>query len=1267
MTVDLEAIARRGRCEVSSLRNALPLLQQGYSPPFLARYRRDELGGIDEANLWALSASLREEQAVAAEREHLRALWEATPLADPSLGHAIRKANSRRMLERLARRLKLETADHASPGDHLAVRLLNPRKGDGADIDTIVSKLESISQSDVANAREGLDDALANRLAGDPRVITAAVKWLSKNAKINVVSISDPHAPGTENQEADTAAAESVSKAHKQAETTEQASAETSEPSPTVDAASKDPGTDADGGTGAAEVPADQGSMPPAVNPETTASVDATANTEAVASTEAEATSAEVSSDSEPTSDPKASSDPTTSSAPSSSSALPVSSDPKASSDSPSSGPAASGGSAGKTSRKPKKMSPRQRRRRWLVSVLKPLAGKRFAAGKLSSFQIVMLGRALRSQVAQCSFEYDAAKLVKEIQRTVSGINRQIESKLTEIVLEHEAKIREAAEAAWWDELHERASSRLVGILADHLRSHINRGCVDSKVVMSIDAVGPRTAATSIVSADGRVLHCEDLPCQLSATLRSQAVAKMGELIHRYHIDLIVISNGPARRGCMIALKELIGQSPEKSVRWTLADRTGADVYAGSGVANQEMRSTPRRFRAAAWLAFSVLQPAQAFAKVDPLKLRLASFQRELSDDAVATTLENVVISGASRGGVDVNSASTEWLGRLPGMTSALAQAIDSRRRHALLKSRAALLELDDWQSVVESRQALPFLRVFGSEEVLDGTLIHPDDYPLAKKLARSLEVELPPAAPPGYQPPTFETESEPATEPALSESPASDEKPEVEDVTAAVENKSDDAFAGNVDVEESVASTEESLADAGVAETSEPSEATNESEGEQAPTSPLDAGALPATSGQQATTEAEAEPQPESAEQPESMGAGESESSGEPGSPDQPGPADQPSAASETAPSPPEPVRRPRPDQAKIDKCIKEWQIGARRANQLVSWLCDPFGDSDLSGRPPAVLTNMPTQKSLNPGDEVIGVVVGVMPFGVFVELAPDCSGLIHISKISDKYVEDLHEAIQVGDVITAWVTGIDQKKRRVALSAVSPEREAELQEQRQQPRAKGGRPQRAGDRPPRGGDRSGGQSGKPAGHARARGGGQDRSRGRSAGVRGRGRDGGRGRYEKKPESYRVVSKRESAPISDAMKKGEEPLRSFGDLLQFYSKEDESQKTAEQQEAGSAETEPQVKAEAAKAPPPTDTTPPQPAEASPPPADTTSPPPAEKTSPPPAETTSPPPDSVATQAQQEPSSPPAAEQDSGDNVDDQPDQLPTSPDTPAS
>ncbi|NND97337.1 MAG: S1 RNA-binding domain-containing protein, partial [Pirellulaceae bacterium] len=292
--------------------------------------------------------------------------------------------------------------------------------------------------------------------------------------------------------------------------------------------------------------------------------------------------------------------------------------------------------------------------------------------------------------------------------------------------------------------------------------------------------------------------------------------------------------------------------------------------------------------------------------------------------------------------------------------------------------------------------------------------------------------------------------------------------------------------------------------------------------------------------------------------------------------------------------------IKRPRPEKAKIDKCIKEWQVGPNRVNQLVNWLCDPFGDSDLSGDAPAVLTTMPSQSSLKQGDQVIGVVVGVMPFGVFVELAPDCSGLVHVSKVTDTFVEDLHEAIQVGDVVTAWVTSVDTKKKRVALSAISPEREAELAEQRRHAKSGSGR----GHSGSHGGQRGSARGGQAGGQARSggqsrggqsRGGGQDRAAqsgggqgqdrggqgrgsqgrggqgrggqsrggqgrgGQSRGGQGRGRQGGRGRFEKKPESYNVVGKKEESNISDAMQKGDEPLRSFGDLMQFYTKKDDA------------------------------------------------------------------------------------------------------------
>lgn len=1181
MNVDLDAIAQRGRCEVSSLRLALPLIEQGYTPPFLARYRRDELGGLDETSLWALSQAVRSQQRLESYREELHAAWQATRLQDPAIGRAVSNAKSRRLLDRLGRRIKSESGESSGLLNRLAVRVLNPHKGDGDDLEALAASLSQAAaepkdpgttevQPDPTSETQGeagsanvsvdlikFDDTLAKRLSGDPRVVGAAVRWLSKHAKIHIIEVADPHGNSGADDDNDSEAKKVSESKSKEPRPAENKAAETEKTETVVAEKTKAPAkTEASEAQleTAAETPvAADTPVAAEAQPAPQATDGATESAEAIPVVEAFQAEAPAS---------------TEAASPELSSAQPEA----AASQEPPAKPAKAAKKekqAAKAAKKPKKISPRQRRRRWLVSTLKPLAGKRMPAAKLSAFQIVMLGRALRSQVAQCAFDYDATKLVAELQKTVTGFNRSLGDHLAKVLVANEASIRDAAEGAWWDEIQEQASSRLVTIAAENLHRQINRGGVEAKVVMSIDAIGPRTAATAIISADGRLLHSEDIPCQLSAAMRTLAVTKMGELIHKHHVDLIVISNGPARRACMVAVGELIKQSGEQSVRWTLADRSGADAYASSPAGDQEMKQTPRRFRSAAWIAFSTLQPSQAMVKVDPLKLRLGSFQRELSDQAVLSALEDVLISGAARGGVDVNSTTSAWLERLPGMNHAIASALDEARREKLITTRDDLLARGPWPSEVHSRQALPFLRVFESEETLDGTLIHPEDYALAKRLAKALEVELPPASPPGYTLPDYHAKPETA-EAAVPQSAApaadSDSGTQAEVIgDSAVSDSSESAS-------EPVADQTASLETASL-ETASPEEATSENveSGEPAPEEAVAevAGVEEPASEESDTTSAET-----TAEASETAE-----------------PATSELATTENAA---EAVRRPKPEKAKVDKLIKEWQVGVRRSYQIVNWLCDPFGEGMVGGDSPAVMTSMPAMSELKQGDQVIGVVVGVMPFGVFVELSPECSGLIHVSRISDGYVEDLHEAVQVGDVVTAWVTGIDGKRRRVGLSAISPQREAELETLRRESRGPGrGQGGRGSDRRGRGAPadanapapaRSGGQGGRGQGErgqgergqgqtgqgqgGRGRQGAGAASRGnsggnRGGGNRGGGRDGGRrdnrggSRGPRRPEVYEVVGKEPDSPtLTDAMEQGKEPLRSFGDLMQLFTKE---------------------------------------------------------------------------------------------------------------
>ncbi len=1173
MTVDLEAIARRSGCDLASLKLALPLIEQGLAPPFLARYRRDELGGISEPALWMLQRAVRSERQLANRREELTKQWQRTRLQDRSIQRAIRDARSRAAINRVARRLKSEAVDPQTaiaPETWIASRLLTPEPGDGVDIEQIVAAAGQSEHREQINAN--LDRALARRLAEHPQILSAAVRWLSTNASIKFLEVSDPNVDPKGDEEVETDASASSDRPG--------SDPGANWPSPEqlasgVDSASADSASAVAGEATTNETTAPESATaePPTADTENVIAADV--STPAPATDEALAATAEspVASDVAATTDVPAA--PVSGAENTAASSVTAALAPETAGQS--AGAAGKGGGKKKEkAAKPivkktkvfKKLSPRQRRRRWLISILEPLVGKQVPIRELSPFQTLVLSRALRGNLVKCQFVYDANQLIGQLQKVASGLNQPLGDRLAAVVATEEAAIRDTTESAWWDELQEIATLRLVDITAEHLDRQLHRGPLDVKTVLAIDAVGPRTSPVAVVTADGRVLHSEDISCQLENELRTASVTRLGELIHRFGVDLIVIGNGPARRASLVILGELISQSPEGSVSWTLAERSGADIYAGSELADREMRTTPRRFRAATWLAFTVLNPAWALAKVSPLRLRLSSIQRELPDEPLVTALNDVMASAVSRGGLDVNTAAIDSLAQLPGMNRTIATAIDRRRRERLFTSRADLLSLPEWGDGVSSRQAIGFLRVFGSDEPLDATVIHPDDYALARKLAGALSLQIPPAAPPRYQPPKFDAAGDvSANGPVISDQTPPVPTPEAESFEASKESPD---FAAELLAGDETASGETASGETANGEAVEPAAVEN-----------ADVVAETAQTDAAEPQDAVADPVAEAVDEAPATEVAETvEASDTPAGDDTEVTATEEEAV----------FAQSLPDPAAINKCIREWQVGSCRAHHLVHALCQPFGEEKLGDLtdPPAVMNRLPRSSDLRVGDAVVGVVASVTPFGAFVEITPEATGLIRVSRLAEEFVEEIHDYLQVGDVVTAWVAEVD-KRRKLQLSAISPQREEALRQRRQeardQRRSRGAGPRRGGGREARetvgagaqgqggqarGGEGAGGQGhgGHSAGGQRDGGrgprGGQERRDGREP-RRGGGRDDrrdGRGRdrgHRDEPISYTTRVPKNPVPLeplSDAMAEGKEPMRSFGDLLQFFQKD---------------------------------------------------------------------------------------------------------------
>jgi predicted RNA-binding protein with RPS1 domain len=73
---------------------------------------------------------------------------------------------------------------------------------------------------------------------------------------------------------------------------------------------------------------------------------------------------------------------------------------------------------------------------------------------------------------------------------------------------------------------------------------------------------------------------------------------------------------------------------------------------------------------------------------------------------------------------------------------------------------------------------------------------------------------------------------------------------------------------------------------------------------------------------------------------------------------------------------------------------------------------------------------------KKYYPGNIVDGKVVGIKPYGVFVSLDENTMGLLHISEISDGYVDDINKIVKVGDILTTKILDINYEENKAKLS---------------------------------------------------------------------------------------------------------------------------------------------------------------------------------------------------------------------------------------
>lgn len=77
---------------------------------------------------------------------------------------------------------------------------------------------------------------------------------------------------------------------------------------------------------------------------------------------------------------------------------------------------------------------------------------------------------------------------------------------------------------------------------------------------------------------------------------------------------------------------------------------------------------------------------------------------------------------------------------------------------------------------------------------------------------------------------------------------------------------------------------------------------------------------------------------------------------------------------------------------------------------------------------------------EDLKVGMELSGTVRNVVDFGAFIDIGLHDDGLVHISKMTDKFIKHPSEVVAVGDIVTCYVDDISLERNRVSLSLINP-----------------------------------------------------------------------------------------------------------------------------------------------------------------------------------------------------------------------------------
>ena len=326
----------------------------------------------------------------------------------------------------------------------------------------------------------------------------------------------------------------------------------------------------------------------------------------------------------------------------------------------------------------------------------------------------------------------------------IENKNRPADKWLAEVVKwTWRVKLLTSLETELISRIRESAEEQAIKVFATNLKDLLMAAPAGHKATIGLDP-GLRTGVkVAVVDETGKVVdHGVMYPTPPQNQIKeSKAILKI--LCEKHNVGLIAIGNGTGSRETDRVVGDFIKENPSLKVQKIVVSEAGASVYSASELAAKEFPDLDVTIRGAISIARRLQDPLAELVKIEPKAIGVGQYQHDVSQTALARSLDAVVEDCVNAVGVDLNTASAPLLTRVSGLNTTIASNIVAfREENGAYQSREDLKKVPRLGGKT-FEQAAGFLKITNSANPLDASAVHPESYDVVEAIAAKAQKDV--------------------------------------------------------------------------------------------------------------------------------------------------------------------------------------------------------------------------------------------------------------------------------------------------------------------------------------------------------------------------------------------------------------------------------------------------------------------------------------------------------------------------------------------